>query len=84
VTSVPVSGQEDRHQEVQEHVHGAEHHQGQAGEGHGRAEGKPEAGPPRAGPDVALKMALFHFTVTRRTVPVVIHPQEIYLKLKCN
>lgn len=46
------TGQTERHQEVQGRADGAEHQQGQSRPRDGRAEGQPEAGSLRSGPDL--------------------------------
>lgn len=50
-----VSGQEERHQEVQGHVHRAEHHEGQNRARDGRTERKPPSGSSRSRPNFTLK-----------------------------
>ena len=53
------AGQEERHQEVQGHVRGAEHHEGQNRERDGGAEREPEAGSSRSAPHVTLKLCFY-------------------------
>lgn len=55
-----VSGQEERDEDVQGRLHGAEHRQSQNQQRRGRAERKPEAGSSGAGPDVTVTSRLWH------------------------
>lgn len=54
-----VTGQEECYEEVQGHVHWAEHHEGQNWERHGRAERESESGSSGSEPDVTINTLLY-------------------------
>ena len=69
-----VSGQEERHKEVQGHVHRAELRQSQIRQRGGRAEREPEAGSSRSGPDFTLNLSIFTTFVFTATLKIL-YPQ---------